>query len=329
MAQQVIVSPSPHIHSGDTISKNMYGVLIALIPAFLVMLYQFRTDALLITAISVASCMLTEWVITRFFLHRPCSLLDGSALLTGVILAFNLPASLPWWLVLMGGVVAIGIGKMAFGGLGNNIFNPALVGRVFLLISYPAQMTTWKLPARLAEQAPDAVSGATPLGILKSGAIDQLPDSLQLLVGFNFSSMGEVSAIAILIGLAYLLIRRIITWHTPVAIIVSAFVLSGIMHLYDPAMYASPFFHLLTGGLLFGAVFMATDYVTSPISHRAQLIYGCMIGLLTVIIRLWGSYPEGMSFAILIMNAFTPLLNNYIKPRHFGHVGKSRKEAKR
>ena len=218
---------------------------------------------------------------------------------------------------------------MAFGGLGNNIFNPALVGRVFLLISYPAQMTTWKLPARLAEQATDAVSGATPLGILKSGAIDKLPDSLQLLVGFNFSSMGEVSAIAILLGLAYLLIRRIITWHTPVAIVVSAFVLSGIMHLYDPAMYASPFFHLLTGGLLFGAVFMATDYVTSPISHRAQLIYGCMIGLLTVIIRLWGSYPEGMSFAILIMNAFTPLLNNYIKPRHFGHVVKSRKEAKR
>ena len=329
MAQQVIVSPSPHIHSGDTISKNMYGVLIALIPAFLVMLYQFRVDALLITAISVASCMLTEWDITRFFLHRPCQLLDGSALLTGVILAFNLPASLPWWLVLMGGVVAIGIGKMAFGGLGNNIFNPALVGRVFLLISYPAQMTTWKLPARLAEQAPDAVSAATPLGILKSGAINELPDSLQLLAGFNYSSMGEVSAIAILIGLAYLLIRRIITWHTPVAIIVSAFVLSGIMHLYDPAMYASPFFHLLTGGLLFGAVFMATDYVTSPISHRAQLIYGCMIGLLTVIIRLWGSYPEGMSFAILIMNAFTPLLNNYIKPRHFGHVGKSRKEAKR
>ena len=307
----------------------MYGVLIALIPAFLVMLYQFRVDALLITAISVASCMLTEWVITRFFLRRPCQLLDGSALLTGVILAFNLPASLPWWLVLMGGVVAIGIGKMAFGGLGNNIFNPALVGRVFLLISYPAQMTTWKLPARLAEQAPDAVSAATPLGILKSGAINELPDSLQLLAGFNYSSMGEVSAIAILIGLAYLLIRRIITWHTPVAIIVSAFVLSGIMHLYDPAMYASPFFHLLTGGLLFGAVFMATDYVTSPISHRAQLIYGCMIGLLTVIIRLWGSYPEGMSFAILIMNAFTPLLNNYIKPRHFGHVGKSRKEAKR
>lgn len=329
MAQQIIVSPSPHVHSGDTIGKNMYGVLIALIPAFLVMLYQYRVDALLVTAISVISCLLTEWVITRFLLHRQSRLSDGSALLTGVILAFNLPASLPWWLVLIGGIVAIGVGKMAFGGLGNNIFNPALVGRVFLLISYPAQMTTWTIPARLASQATDAVSAATPLGILKSGAIDQLPNSLQLLVGFNHSSMGEVSAIAILIGLVYLLIRRIITWHIPVAIIVSSFVLSGIMHLYDPAIYASPFFHLFTGGLLFGAVFMATDYVTSPISHRAQLIYGCLIGLLTVFIRLWGAYPEGMSFAILIMNALTPLLNTYIQPRHFGHVVKSRKEAKR
>lgn len=329
MAQQVIISPSPHIHSGDSIGKNMYGVLIALVPAFLVMLYQFRLQALIITAIAVVSCVLTEWIITKYLMKRVSYIMDGSAILTGVLLAFNLPASLPWWLVVLGSIVAIGIGKMAFGGLGSNIFNPALVGRVFLLISYPAQMTTWALPARLSD-TPDAFSGATPLGLLKAGAYDQIPQSLDLFLGLNASSMGEVSAIAILIGLAYLLVRRIITWHTPVAILVSAFALGGVLHMVDPGLYPSPEFHLLTGGLLFGAVFMATDYVTSPIAHRAQLIYGCLIGLLTVIIRTWGAYPEGMSFAILIMNSLTPLFNQYIKPRHFGHtprIFKGRKEA--
>lgn len=330
MEQPVIISPSPHLHSGDSIQRNMYDVLIALVPAFLVMLYQFRVQALLITTIAVLSCMLTEYLITKFLMRRPVHVWDGSAILTGVLLAFNLPAGLPWWLVVLGSVVAIGIGKMAFGGLGNNIFNPALVGRVFLLISYPAQMTTWVKPQ--LGMAADAVTTATPLGLMKGilhGAdVSQVQSTLDLALGLDPGSMGETSAIALLIGFVYLLVRKVITWHTPVAIIATVAAVSGITHALNPALYPTPLFHLATGGLMLGAVFMATDYVTSPITAKGQLIYGFFIGLLTILIRLFGAYPEGMSFAILIMNAFTPLINTFVKPKHFGHPAKARKEVK-
>ena len=317
MENQIIVSPSPHIHGGDTISKNMYGVLIALVPAFLVSLYFFGLGALIVTAVSVAACVAFEYLIQKFLMKKEPTLCDGSAVLTGVLLAFNLPSNLPVWIILIGALAAIGIGKMSFGGLGNNIFNPALVGRVFLLISFPAQMTTWPVPGEFPMTYTDAQTGATVLSALKEGA-SAVPSYLDMLLGHMGGSLGEVGAVALLLGFAFLLIRKIITWQIPVAILATVAVFSGIMHLVDPVRYASPLVQLLSGGLLLGAIFMATDYVTSPMSKSGMLVYGVGIGLLTVVIRLFGSYPEGMSFAILIMNALTPLINSYMKPKHFG-----------
>ena len=250
--------------------------------------------------------------------------------MTGVLLAFNLPSNLPIWIIILGALFAIGVGKMSFGGLGCNPFNPALLGRVFLLLSFPVQMTTWPAVGQLTAYT-DATTTATPLGIMKgviNGApgvsFDQLPDAFALLIGQNGGCLGEVSALALLIGLAYMLWKKIITWHIPVSILVTVFVFAGIMHLVNPALYASPVTHLMAGGLMLGAIFMATDYVSSPMSHKGMLIYGVCIGLLTVIIRLFGAYPEGMSFAILIMNAFTPLINTYVKPKRFGEVAKKK-----
>lgn len=317
MENKLIVSASPHIHGGDTISKNMYGVLIALVPAFLVSLYSFGLGALVVTATSVVACVLFEYLIKKFLMKETPTLGDGSAVLTGVLLAFNLPSNLPVWIIIIGALAAIGIGKMSFGGLGNNIFNPALVGRVFLLISFPAQMTTWPVPGEFPMTYTDAQTGATVLSAMKEGAAS-LPSYVDMLVGHMGGSLGEVGAVALVLGFLYMLWRKIITWHIPVAIVVTVAVFSGIMHAADPARYASPLVQLLSGGLLLGAIFMATDYVTSPMSRGGMLVYGVGIGLLTVIIRLFGSYPEGLSFAILIMNALTPLINSYMKPKHFG-----------
>ncbi|MDR1937263.1 MAG: RnfABCDGE type electron transport complex subunit D [Tannerellaceae bacterium] len=317
MENKLIISPSPHIHSGDSVSKNMYGVLIALIPAFLVSLYYFGLGALIVTAVSVVSCVLAEYLIQKFLLKKETSVGDGSAILTGVLLAFNLPSNLPAWIIVIGALAAIGIGKMSFGGLGNNIFNPALTGRVFLLISFPAQMTTWPLPGKLPMTYIDGETGATILSRLKEGTA-QLPDYLDLLLGNRGGSLGEISAIALLLGFAYLLIRKIITWHIPVAVLGTVVIVTGLMYLIDPLSYANPLIHLLSGGLLLGAIFMATDYVSSPMSKSGMLVFGVGIGLLTSVIRLFGAYPEGVSFAILIMNALTPLINNYFKPKHFG-----------
>ena len=317
MENNLIVSPSPHIHGGDSISKNMYGVLIALVPAFLVSLYFFGLGALIVTATSVAACVLFEYLIQKFLMKKEPTVCDGSAILTGVLLAFNLPSNLPVWIILIAALAAIGIGKMSFGGLGNNIFNPALVGRVFLLISFPAQMTTWPEVGQLTAYT-DATTGATVLSLMNEGALDKLPTLVDMLCGKMGGSLGEVSALALLLGLGYMLWKKIITWQIPVSILVTVFVFTGIMHLVNPVQYASPFVHLLSGGLMFGAIFMATDYVTSPMSKNGMLVYGVGIGILTTVIRLFGSYPEGMSFAILIMNAFTPLINSYIKPKHFG-----------
>ena len=317
MENNLIVSPSPHIHGGDSISKNMYGVLIALVPAFLVSLYYFGLGALIVTATSVIACVLFEYLIQKFLMKKEPTVCDGSAILTGVLLAFNLPSNLPVWIILIGALAAIGIGKMSFGGLGNNIFNPALVGRVFLLISFPAQMTMWPEVGQLTSYT-DVTTGATVLSLMNEGALDKLPTLVDMLFGKMGGSLGEVSALALLLGLVFMLWKKIITWQIPVSILLTVFVFTGIMHLVNPVQYASPFVHLLSGGLMLGAIFMATDYVTSPMSKNGMLVYGVGIGILTTVIRLFGSYPEGMSFAILIMNAFTPLINSYIKPKHFG-----------
>lgn len=325
MASKLLVSPSPHIHSGDSVEKNMYGVLIALLPALLVSFYYFGIGAVAVTLTSVVACVAVEYLIVRFLMKsKELTILDGSAALTGLLLALNLPSSLPFWIVIIGAIAAIGIGKMSFGGLGCNIFNPAILGRVLLLISFPAQMTSWPTPGQVGAYT-DAATGATPLGIMKGvignapgASLDQLPSITDMLIGSIGGSFGEVSTIALLIGFAFLLIRRIISWHIPVAIFAAVILCSGAMYLINPTVYASPMHHLLTGGVMLGAIFMATDYVTSPMSKGGMLLYGFLIGVITMLIRLFGSYPEGMSFAILIMNAFTPIINLYMKPRLFG-----------
>ena len=328
MANKLIVSLSPHVHSGDSVQKNMYGVIIALIPALLVSFYMFGLGAVIVTLTSVVACMFFEWAITKFILKRSRNtILDGSAALTGLLLAFNLPSNLPLWIIIIGALVAIGIGKMTFGGLGCNPFNPALVGRVFLLISFPVQMTSWPLTSQWTSYT-DAATGATPLALMKQAvhgdteALSQLPSVLDLFLGNNPGCVGEISAVALLLGLAYMLWKKIITWHIPVSILLTVFVFASVLNLVDPVKYAGGLTHLFTGGLMLGAIFMATDYVTSPMNHKGMLIYGVAIGFLTVVIRTFGAYPEGMSFAILIMNAFTPLINTYCKPKRFGEVVK-------
>ena len=328
MAKKLIVSLSPHVYGGDSVQRNMYGVCVALIPTLLASLIFFGLGAAIVLATSVLSCVFFEWAISRFLLHKEqLTITDGSAVLTGLLLGFNLPSNLPVWIIIIGALVAIGVGKMTFGGLGCNPFNPALVGRVFLLISFPVQMTTWPLPGQLTSYL-DAQTGATPLAVMKeavktgdTSVLEKLPNAFDMLLGQMGGSLGEVSALAILIGLVYMLMRKIITWHIPVSILLTVLVLSGLLHLYNPA-YADPVNTLLSGGLLLGACFMATDYVTSPMTPRGQIIYGIGIGAITVIIRTFGAYPEGMSFAILIMNAFTPLINTYNKPKRYGRVAK-------
>ena len=331
---KLIVSLSPHAHGTDSVERNMYGVIIALLPALLVSFLYFGIGSVVVCASSVAACMFFEWAITKYIMKKEPTLIDGSAILTGLLLGFNLPSNLPVWIIIIGALVAIGIGKMTFGGLGCNPFNPALVGRCFLLVSFPAQMTSWPVAGQLTSYV-DAQTGATPLSIMKEAiksgdptVLDRLPDSVSLLLGnpginHGAGTIGEICALALIIGLIYMLWKKIITWHIPVSILATVFVFCGLLHVANP-IYANPIAELLTGGLMLGAIFMATDYVTSPMTHKGQIIYGIAIGALTVIIRNWGSYPEGMSFAILIMNAFTPLINTYVKPKRFGEVAKKK-----
>ena len=328
MANRFIVSMSPHVHNNDTVERNMYGVVLALVPALLWSFYAYGIGALVVTLTSVCACIFFEWAITKFILKQENSTItDGSAILTGILLAFNIPSNLPVWIIIIGALVAIGIGKLTFGGLGCNPFNPALVGRVFLLISFPVQMTSWPIQGQLNAYI-DAETAATPLALMKAAvkgdasALSQLPSSWDMFLGADLGCVGEVSALALLLGLGYMLWKKIITWHIPVSIIATVFVFTGIMHLVDPTVYASPVAHIFTGGIMLGAIFMATDYVTSPMSHKGMIVYGISIGFLTVVIRLFGAYPEGMSFAILLMNAFTPLINTYCKPKRFGEVVK-------
>ncbi len=323
----LIISPSPHVHSGDSVKKNMYGVIIALLPALAASLWVFGLGALIVTVTAIAASVLFEYLIEKYLLKVPSTISDGSAVITGLLLAFNLPSNLPIWIIIIGALVAIGIGKMSFGGLGNNPFNPALVGRVFLLISFPVQMTTWPKPMVNLGTYLDATTGATPLSIIKEGLkngekltdlLGQIPSFADMFLGEMGGSAGEVAALALLLGFVYMLYRKIITWHIPVAVLGTIAVFTALLHWSNPEAYAGPLFHLLTGGAMLGAVFMATDYVTSPMSKKGMLIFGIGIGVITVLIRVFGAYPEGMSFAILIMNAFVPLIDRYIKPKRFG-----------
>lgn len=323
MSKLLTVSPSPHVHSSDSTQKIMYRVVYAMIPALLWSVFIFGFDALRVTLIAVAACLAFEYLIQKYLMKTEPTVTDGSALITGILLAFNVPASLPWWIIVIGAMAAMGIGKLSFGGLGSNIFNPALVGRVFLLISFPVQMTSWPV-AKMS--GVDGVTAATPLALIKEGVkngvpvsqIQGLPDFTDMALGINAGSLGEISALLLILGGLYMLWKKVITWHIPVSILLTVAVISGVFWMIDPEMYVNPVYHILTGGLMLGAVFMATDMVTSPMTAKGQIIYGVGIGVITISIRMFGAYPEGISFAILIMNAVTPLLNYYIKPKRFG-----------
>jgi Na+-translocating ferredoxin:NAD+ oxidoreductase subunit D len=327
---RLTVSMSPHDYGKDSVKKIMYGVVIAMLPAFLVSVYYFGFDAIRVNLIAIAACVFFEWLIQKLFLKGKLTVVDGSAIVTGMLLAFNVPSNLPWWIIVIGALVSVGIGKMSFGGLGNNPFNPALVGRVFLLISFPVQMTSWPTVSVLNFALTDAQTGATPLAIVKEGLkngesfstiMDSMPHSyVDMFMGQMGGSLGEVSALALLIGGLYMLFRKIITWHIPVAVLGSAAIFSGILWGIDSSQYADPMFHMLTGGMMLGAIFMATDMVTSPMTKKGMLIFGLGIGVITILIRVWGAYPEGVSFAILIMNAVVPLINNWTKPKRFGET---------
>src|SRR5574344_327190 len=321
------VSGSPHVHSDESTKKIMWRVNLALMPMLVVAIGYFGLNALLISLVSVACCVLFQWLIEKFVMKLPSTICDGSAVVTGLLLAFNVPASSEMiWIVAIGAFVAIAIAKMTFGGLGHNPFNPALVGRVFMLISFPVQMTTWPTPGKNfmsflgTTTAPDALTGPTPLGIIKEHGTEALPQVLDMIIGHMGGSLGEISAIAIVIGAVYLLIRRVISWHIPVAFIGTAFIFAAIMGACDTScsncfVYALQ--QILMGGIMLGACFMANDMVTSPMSKNGQLLFGFGCGLLTIIIRKWGAYPEGVSFAILLMNALTPLINKGFPPKRF------------
>ena len=327
MATRLFAAPSPHIHGGENTRRIMLDVILALVPALAVSTYVMGWRALFITGVAVAGCVVFEYIISRFLLKRSSTIGDLSAIVTGMLLAFNLPVGIPWWIVLIGAVVAIGVGKMTFGGLGCNPFNPALTGRIFLLIAYPVQMTDW------TTNVPDTISGSTALAEVKYSTYDvagnivldrmnlESVDFLGMFGGTMNGSLGEIASLALILGGLYLLWRKVITWHIPVAVLgtMAVFALCVALGIGGGALcYELPLFHILAGGALLGAIFMATDYSTSPMTHKGMLLYGVGIGLLTMIIRLWGAYPEGMSFAIFIMNAATPLINKYLRPKRFG-----------
>ena len=327
--KKLIVSLSPHTCGKDSVSRIMYDVLIALMPAFIVSMYIFGFGALRVTLIAIFSCVLFEYLIQKFMLKVKPTINDGSAMVTGLLLAFNVPSNLPWWMIIVGSFVAIAIAKMSFGGLGNNPFNPALVGRVFLFVSFPVAMTSWPVPILTRFKLVDAVTSATPLSIVKEGLknniatselITKLPSYADLFFGKLGGCIGEVSVLALALGGIYLLYRKVISWHIPVAMIGGVALFSGILWGFNPEKYMDPMFQILTGGVFLGAIFMATDMVTSPMTPKGMIIFGVLIGLITVVIRVFGAYPEGVSFAILIMNAFVPLIDKFCKPRKYGFV---------
>lgn len=322
--KDVFVSSSPHIRSSEDIPWIMQQVIYALLPGAFIGVYFFGMPAVKVVIVSIVSCVAVEALWQRMS-RRRITVNDWSAALTGLLLAMNLPAGLPWWMIVIGAAVAIIFGKQVYGGLGNNPFNPALVARVLLLISFPVAMTTWPKPRSFFSGPTDAVTGATPLGALKTAIFEHhtiaAAPHLNLMdpfLGNIGGSLGEISALALILGGIYLIARKIITWQTPVSYLGSVALFTGILWKINPHIYAIPAFHLLTGGLMLGAFFMATDYVTSPITNNGKVVFGIGCGIITVIIRIWGGYPEGVAFSILIMNALVPLINRATRPRKFG-----------
>ncbi len=328
MTDRLVVSLSPHEKGDLDVNKIMWTVAIALVPAFLASVYYYGLHALRVIGFALVFCIGIEYLIQKFITKEKIAAFDGSAAITGLLLAFNMPGTIPWWQLLAGSVMAIGVAKMAFGGLGNNPFNPALVGRAFMLASFPVHMTTWQQPLeKVWSLSADAVTSATPLGILKEGVrqgksvtelADKLPGYFDMFIGNIGGCIGEVSTVAILIGGIFMIYKKIISWHIPLFYLLSLAGFSGVFWLLDSSRYADPLFHILTGGAMLGAWFMATDLVTSPMSVKGQIVFAVGGGILCGAIRLFGSYPEGCSYSILIMNAFVPLIDKYIKPRRFG-----------
>jgi Na+-translocating ferredoxin:NAD+ oxidoreductase subunit D len=311
MINNLIVSGSPHIHKPESVARIMWTVVASLIPALIAGVIIFGVSALWVTLFAVAAAVSTE-LIFGLCAKRKVTVLDGSAVITGILLAFNLPAQVPLWLPIVGAVFSIAIGKAVFGGLGQNIFNPALVGRVFLMASWPKYMTTFTLPFNL-----DAVTSATPLAALKEGKVMEHISYLDLFLGNHGGCLGEVCILALLIGAALLFIKGYISWHIPFTYILTTGVFIYIFG-GNKLFSGDWLFHILSGGLILGAFFMATDYVATPLTARGQLIFGVGCGLLTAVIRLWGGYPEGVSYAILMMNAATPFIDRYTKVRIYG-----------
>ncbi len=325
MENKLLLTSSPHVHCGESIPIVMYNVIIALMPATLVGFYVFGFPAIKVVLLSCIFSVAAEYIWQKL-LKQKITAFDGSALVTGLLLGLNLPASSPWWVALVGSFVAIIIGKQVFGGLGHNTFNPALVARVFLLISFPVEMTKWMKPVLSGSfWHPDIVTEATPLGLIKEEVMlhgkilhTKAYSIFDLLVGNTGGCIGEVSALALIAGGIYLIYRGYVRWQIPVFFIATVFIITAIMWLIKPSIYINPFYHIFSGGLMLGAFFMATDMVTSPITEKGMIIFGVGCGLLTAVIRLWGGYPEGVSFAILLMNSVTPLIDKYIKPKKFG-----------
>lgn len=323
---KLLVSPSPHVHAPVSTKSLMRDVVIALLPAVIVSVVFYGLGEIVVLATSVISCVLIEYLITRFLLKKPSTVCDYSAAVTGILLALNLPYTTPWWVVSIGALFAIGVVKMTFGGLGQNIFNPAIAGRVFLLVSFPSYMTKWQMPQGLFGL--DAVTGSTPLGMITEGlAKDQTVPEIMSENGLSYSQMlfaniggsvGEISALALLAGFVYLLVRRVIKPHITLSIWGTVAAVSLIFWLINPDRFTDPVFNLLTGGMILGSCFMATDYVTSPMTVKGGIVYGIGIGFITLMIRYFGSYPEGMSFAILIMNSVVPLINMWFHQKKYG-----------
>lgn len=324
-----ILSTSPFLHQGETTPWMMFQVVFALIPIVMAAYYYFGLSVLLISGTAVLACGLTEWL---FDSNRPrgACLKDGSALITGLLLALTLPPGLPLWMVFLGGVAAVGLGKLIWGGLGQNIFNPALIGRAFLQAAFPTAITTWARPEGpywhlqgnnlappfMQGETLDTVTAATPLALMK---FQQEPtELLKLFWGNTSGSLGETCAVLIILSGFYLTFRKVIEWRIPVAILGTVFGASGGLYLIDPAQYAPPLFMILSGGLLLGTVFMATDPVTSPVTPKGCWLFGFGIGALVVLIRVFGGLPEGVMYAILLMNAVVPLINRITQPRVYG-----------
>jgi len=309
-------SPPPHIRTKDTISTIMWSVIVALLPSLFFSIYNFGIIVLKPVSIAIITAVATELIILYIRKKELSTVLDGSAVLTGLLLAYNIPPDVPWWLPLIGSLVAIGVAKHAFGGIGYNIFNPALIGRAFLLASWPVEMTSWQI---------HGVTGATPLGIFKEKGMSVLLEKFagndnliwKLFYGEVGGCIGETSALLLLLGAFFLFYKKIITWHIPFSYIGSVFLL-GWMFSGRGFLNGNPWFYIFSGGVFLGAFFMATDMVTSPLTRKGKLIFGFGCGLFTFLIRKFSSYPEGVSYSILLMNALTPMIDRYVKERKFG-----------